>query len=558
MTIQEAAARSDDDLVLALDNIFEPWNRTNAPGVVVGVLHRGRTLYRRGFGLASTELGLGNQPNMRMRIGSTTKHFTCLAIMLLAEEGKIDIDADIRTVLPEMPDVGTTITFRHLMQHTSGLRCHLDLSMLASGMSARLPDDQPLQQMFRARSLNFKPGERMIYCNGGYVLLSSIVERVSGMDLGLFFVQRIFQPLGMNDTRLLRRDGQLVNSNATLHVPIADGGYNRGQMIVPMSGDGGIISTVDDMLIWLRHMDAPSIGSAATWAAMKSPARFTTGVEGGYGFGLINASYRGVATLGHSGAVIGGSAEMIKVPAYHLDIVIMANMAGVSPVELAKRVIDTIIDSDLAAPAERPTIQDFEKFKGTYYASGTGVVVGLETQNDMAVLDWAGMKIPLWRGPGGEMFVSAASFDIRLRAPAGADAGSLSKIELFDCGIPQLFQRLGEAPDAEAAGADVLPGMYWSDELPAEAEIFRKGESLFLGMQGRFGRSVYALKPLAANLWVAYLPDRFVPYRIIVEIERSGDRVSGFHLSSGRTRRLAFARDDDGRCSPLRGDWHTD
>ncbi|WP_051278044.1 serine hydrolase domain-containing protein [Solimonas flava] len=522
-----------------LDELFAPQNRGDAPGLTVAVARQGRMLYRRGFGLASIEHGVANRPATRMRIGSTTKQFTCLSVLLLAEEGRLDLDADVRAVLPEMPRFTAPLTARQLMQHSSGLRCHLDLWMLATGSKARLPDGEPYAQLLRLRELNFAPGERMIYCNGGYVVLAQLIERLSGLSLGAFFERRIFKPLRMLDTELLPRDGQLLPGCAGLHVRAGDG-YVRGQIPLPMSGDGGLVSTVDDLLIWLRHMDAPVIGSARSWAAMRAPTRFTGGTEGDYGLGLIRRPYRGVTLLGHAGAVIGGLAECVKVPEHGLDIALLANRSDVPTAELVKRIVDLVLGERLAPPPPRATVAGSAAFEGLYCHAYSGQLLGVVASGEHLAADFAGLKLPLWQR-GDDLVAAGSVGDVVFRRPAGA-ADAPGDLDVIECGIAQRFRRLGAAPDALSAGAAALAGRYRSAELPAEAEIFEVDGRWLLGVQARHGRTLYAMTPLDVDLWSIALADGSLPYRQLLTVARDGAQVSGLQLSSLRTRRLAFAR----------------
>src|SRR5580704_9467724 len=182
-----------------LDAIFAPWNRTDEPGMVVGVVKDGATIYRRGFGMASLETGAANTPATRMRIGSISKHFTCLLALLLAEDAKLDLDQPIRTYIPELTGPGGEPTLRQLMQHRGGSRCYLDLSFVGHGMAVP-PVGHALALQQRQKSRNFAPGEAMIYNNGGYHLVSIAIERVGGAPFEDQLRTRLFAPLGMNDT----------------------------------------------------------------------------------------------------------------------------------------------------------------------------------------------------------------------------------------------------------------------------------------------------------------------------------------------------------------------
>jgi D-aminopeptidase len=300
----------------ALAELFKDVNRGGSPGMSVGATHRGRSIYRKGFGLASIERGVTNTPTTLMRIGSTTKHFTCLAALLLAEEGKLDIDAPVRRYMPELPALQSEPTLRQLMTHTGGIRDYLDLAFIGNGSAAQ-PLGASLAAQVRQSQANFRPTEKMIYCNGGYQLLSICIDRASGMSFEEFLSERIFKPMGMVDTVAAPHDMEIRRGMATLHIPTAAGDYRRG--ILPseeVRGEGSIISTVDDMLRWAAHLRAPNklIGSPESWRQMFTATHLADGTPTHYGLGLMLHDYRGVQEIHHPGSVMGGMSQMLTVP----------------------------------------------------------------------------------------------------------------------------------------------------------------------------------------------------------------------------------------------------
>ena len=222
-----APATEDISPSARLDDLFQPWNRSDAPGLVVGVSRAGELLYRRGFGMASLETSVANGPATRMRIGSTSKHFTCLLLLLLREDGKIDLDAPIGTYIHELiGDVGRP-TVRQLMMHRGGGRDYVDLFFLTHGFNARPPGAALIMQA-RQTEQNFAPGEAMIYNNGGYHLLSIAAERAGGAPFETLLDERLFKPLGMLDTLSAPGDHVILPGMATLHMSGSDGRWRRG------------------------------------------------------------------------------------------------------------------------------------------------------------------------------------------------------------------------------------------------------------------------------------------------------------------------------------------
>ncbi len=289
--------------------------------------------------------------------------------MLLAEEERLSIDESPRKVLPELPGWANAITLRQLMAHTSGMRDSLDLILHTAGPGVAAAPDIHLRMLAALDSVNFAPGESWSYNNGGYALLTEIVARVSGQPLADFLRERIFEPVGMNDTLLRALDTDLVSNSATLHVPSPAGGYTRGVFGVPIGGEGGIVSTVDDMLMWLKNMSDPVVGSRETWQTMRTPL-----TSHGYGLGLIAGRHRGLATVHHAGAVVGGSSQMIKLVDHQLDIIVMSN--GLGGLEL-HNLVDAIIEScipGLPPPEDVPA----EPITGIFYSAATGRRLALE------------------------------------------------------------------------------------------------------------------------------------------------------------------------------------
>ena len=182
-----------------VDSIFERYIKPGSPGCALAVMKDGELVYQQGYGLANLELEVPILPSTVFNIGSMAKQFTAFAIALLEDEGKLSLDDDMRTYLPEMHDVGETITLRHLIHHTSGLRGSFpELLALAEWRDTDATTTDDVVRLLKAqRALNFRPGDETMYVNSNYVLLAQICERVSGQSFATFCQERIFDPLGM-------------------------------------------------------------------------------------------------------------------------------------------------------------------------------------------------------------------------------------------------------------------------------------------------------------------------------------------------------------------------
>ena len=521
MTAKASGAGDDRAHVdaTAIDALFAPYDRTDAPGFAVGIALGGVPRYRRGFGMASVELPVALSPTIRMRIGSTSKHFCVLAVMLLAEAGLLSIEDSPRQYLPELPDWADAMTLRQLMAHTSGMRDSLDLILHAAGPGRPASPDFQLQALARLDSVNFAPGASWNYNNGGYVLLTEIVTRVSGVPFADFLRERILEPIGMYDTLLRPLDTELLPNSATLHVPSPTGGYMRGVFGAPIGGEGGIVSTVDDMLLWLRHMSAPTVGPAESWAAMRTPM-----ATHGYGLGLTMGRHRGLSTVHHAGAVVGGSSQMMKVLDPELDIIVMSN--GRSSLEL-HRLVDAIIDRCVPALPHEPENIAAPSITGTFFSAATGTKLSLEAVDGAQAVRIGGMSLPARRDAEGALSLPLIPSDMRI---VPDEAGEM--LEVTEFGRTDRLHRVEPPADP---GAARLAGAYES-AAAAIAAVVDMGSAARMTLSNTLGSLDYALEPIGSALWEARATG-ILPLAATLEL-----RDDGFFLTTGRTMRLWFAR----------------
>ncbi len=221
-----------DERSTEVDGLFKAVDRNNGPGCAVSVYRSGKKLYEQGYGMANLEYGIPIRPSSAFQIGSATKQFTAMAVLLLAKDGKLALLDDIHKYIPELPQYEAPVTIQEMLWHTSGLRDIYDLVDLRDR-----DDDSPLTQgkflkiIAQQRSLNFNPGTGFLYSNSNYLLLAILVERTSGKQLNRFMEERIFGPLGMSHTILLDKKQWLVPNRAYSYSKDESGRYqNRFQI----------------------------------------------------------------------------------------------------------------------------------------------------------------------------------------------------------------------------------------------------------------------------------------------------------------------------------------
>jgi CubicO group peptidase (beta-lactamase class C family) len=506
-----------------IEALLAPYSRTDRPGVVVGVAHQGRPVFRKGYGLANVELPVTLSPSIRIRIGSTTKHFCCLAIMLLAEDGRLSPQDSLRKHLPELKRWAESVTIAAAMSHTGGVRCSLDILTATSAIMSRpLAHEEQVRLLAKLETANFAPGESWMYSNGGYVLLTEIVRRISRQSFESFLKERILTPAGLHNTFARPTDTDLIPNCATPHVPNASGGFDRGVFGPDIGGEGNILSTVDDMLLWLKHMSRPVVGSPETWAAMQTPATLKDGTSTGYGYGLAVDLYRGLTLVGHGGTVVGGHCQMLKVKEHEVDIVILTNVAGVDVMTLGEQIVERCFDG-LPAAAAPP--EEKELPEGAFYSQTTGRYVKIVRKDGQPALDINGAPFPLAPTPG------RPRYWLRTNMKDGASIRALDdgSLEVREFGVEKLTP---VAPPIEGEAAAVA-GIYTAREIGATAHVEIDDTGAHFRVVGPFGWLTYTMQPIAAGVWSLLEPRT----RFTAQLERADGALL---FSSSRARRLRF------------------
>ena len=328
-----------------------------APGCAVGVARGGEVLHARGYGLANLDHGVAITPDTVFDVGSVTKQFTAASIVLLSLDGALALGDDVRTHLPELPDYGATITIDHLLHHTSGVRDYLNLMALAGReFYAPISHLDIVELMARQRALNHAPDERYTYSNTGYMLLATIVERVSGRSFSTFARERIFDPLGMTASFLYEDAEQVVPHRATGYAPGAGGRFRMvHNFSFATAGDGQLYTTVGDLLRWSRAFAADEVDGPEFTAAMLTPGALADGETVGYGAGLSLGEHRGLTTNGHGGSTWGFRAQLVRFPDHELAVAVLCNREDASPGRLANDIADLYL-ADHLEPAAEPGI----------------------------------------------------------------------------------------------------------------------------------------------------------------------------------------------------------
>jgi len=338
-----------DERADRIDRIFAAYDKPDSPGCAVAVIHQGKVIHQRGYGRAHLEWDAPITSSTVFHVASLSKQFTALAVALLAEEGKLSLDDDVRKYVPELPNYGTAITLRHMLQHTSGLR---DVSGLM-GFAGWRPSDlvtnrDALDLAVRQKVLDFKPGERHVYGNTGYILAGIIVQRVSGQPLRAYTEEHIFKPLGMKNTHFHDNHAEVVKNRAWAY-SLRSG---RPEIAVPtfdLVGSTGLFTTTEDLARWDQNFYDRRIGRKSALEEMLTPGKMNNGEpirfghDLSYGLGLVIGRYRGLKIITHSGADRGYRAEFLQFPEQRLTVIVLGNLDSLDPYFRAREVADVCL-----------------------------------------------------------------------------------------------------------------------------------------------------------------------------------------------------------------------
>ena len=501
-TTPARAARIEDRRIeAAVDGLFAPWQRPGSPGCSVGVSRGGATVLERGYGQASLELGVPITPQSVFHVASVSKQFTAMSILLLARDGRLSIDDDVRRHLPEWKGP-PGVTIRHLLTHTGGLRDAFLLIELAAPDTSRPVQDQLLALLAAQRGLSEAPGRRYFYNNGGYLLLAEIVKRVSGQPLRAFADARIFRPLGMRQSHVHDDVAEIVPGLATGYTRGADGVLRVARQPAGVVGNAGLFTTVGDLLRWERNFAAPTVGDASVVASMQTPPTLPEGEATVYGFGLQMERPGGRRTVGHGGGDPGASAYVVRYPDDDLAVAVLCNLDEIDSIALARGVADLYLGVATgppdAAAAETAAVPmspaDLAADEGLYRDPTD------ETLLRIFVRDGALHGSPGAGADGGWAIVPIGANRFRiptttitLEFEAGAGGARTLRI-VGERPTPAVLERVASYTPS-AADLAGLAGDYRSDELSTTYALRVREGALVADVPGRASIALQPIRP---------------------------------------------------------------
>ena len=524
-----------------IDLVFANYDQTT-PGCALGVMQGGQFIYRKAYGLANLEHGIPLSSSSVFRIASTSKQFTATAIALLAAREKIRLDDPISRYFPEFPPWANGITVMNLVNHSSGIRDYLQLTWLQGRTDEAdfFTDDDIIDLLARQQENNFQAGTDYLYSNSGYLLMAHLVERVTGQSLKDYAEENIFGPLGMENTHFQNDHNQIVPNRAAGYAPTEEG-FRISQTTLDLIGDGGVYTTVDDLLLWERNFENNRLGGGAAFIEqLTAPDIFKDGTPMDYAFGLTVEAWRGLDVVHHGGAFVGYRAMFMRFPTEKLAITLLCNRSDSNPGEKAYAIAEHLL-ADRLEPRETSssTVTDFHleaaelaRYVGDFWNEEEGFAA--ETALDEGKL-WA-VHSPERRN---ELKPIARDRFSMLDVPARVTVD----FEMDGDRVVRMRRTINDRPRGEfipfqrrqisATELQAYTGNYYSEELRVWYQLYLDGDRLMLKLRGV---DPMELTPMFDETfenpdWGAF------------EFSRDpNQQVKGFRLQSGRVRNLAFEK----------------
>lgn len=330
------------DKTASVDQLFSSYNGKDTPGAAVMVIKNGKPIFKKAYGLANLEDKMSVTLATNFRLASVTKQFTAMCLMKLVERGQLSYDHTLQQIFPEFPVYGRNITIRHLLQHTSGLIAYEDL--IPDTATVQVLDQDVLKMMMAQDSTYFAPGTQYRYSNSGYAILAMIVEKISGQAFAQFLQENIFKPLGMKNTVAYEKGLSTVKSRAFGYRQ--EGGqfiFSDQSLTSAVLGDGGIYSSVEDLLKWDQALYTEKLVNKTTLDLAFTAGLLPEGKSLEYGFGWRIDQYHNQPRLWHTGSTSGFRNVIQRYPEARFTVIILTNRAEPDVQALADKLTDLFL-----------------------------------------------------------------------------------------------------------------------------------------------------------------------------------------------------------------------
>jgi CubicO group peptidase (beta-lactamase class C family) len=536
---------AQEDYAKRLDGILQPWSKPGTPGAAVAVIQHGKLVCEKGYGLANLEYDVPVTPQTVYHVASVSKQFTAMALVLLEQEGKLSLKDDVHKYLPELPDYGHKVTLRQLLQHTSGIRDQWQTLGLAGWrLDDVITQQQILRLLFRQKELNFVPGTRHLYSNGGYTLAAEVVARVSEQRFPDFCQERIFGPLAMTRTHFHDDHRRIVHDRAYSYEK-SGAGFRALPLNYANAGATSLFTTASDLARWLDNFRDPKVGGQAAVARLQEQAVLADGKKIDYALGLAIGRYRGLKTISHGGADAGYRSFVLWFPDQELGVAVLSGLASFDSAGTANKVAEVFLGDQMSSEAAKAPPQPLPQNPHHYitlepaaldqYIGHYKLDIGFETD----VRKKGGKLVAEVPGQGTQELHPLATNRFFIEQ-IGGEVEFLIKpdgplrLKLTQEGSTISGERTALTP-WEATDLEQYEGTYWNDELETRYTITVKGHKL---MANHVRHGDIRLLPMGRDRFTT--TEWFMPE--VNFLRDSSNRVSGVTLGGGRVVGIRFSR----------------
>ncbi len=525
-----AQVPSKEKVVAGAERAFEKFTKAYvapAPGCAAAVSLNGETVFEKAFGLADMEFNVPNTTETIFESGSVAKQFTAAALVLLQQDGKLSLDDPVRKYIPELPDYGSPLTIRHLLNHTSGIRdWGTVMGLTGAGRGERvITQELALDVIVHQRALDFTPGSEYSYSNSGYNLAAIIVERVSKQKFPAFVEERLFKPIGMKNSSWRDDYQRIVPGRAQAYARQGPGPWRLLMPLMNVYGNGGMLTTVGDWMKWNAMLDSQSLGAPLV-NALETRGVLNDGRKIAYALGLTVGTYKGMRDVSHGGSTAGYQTFLDRYPDNKVSVGVMCNGTSPGAGGIAAGIADEIFgpfpETTKTEPA-KVSEDELKKLVGVWRNEKTHASARFVIDN--GVPRWSGGRvIPA----GGGQFIGGNN---KLKFTFDKDGKPVSAETIDDDGEVTRFARESEwTPTPEEFAS--FKGDWFSEEAGATLTFAVDADKPFIKQRPA---TSFPLQPL--------YKDHFQVQGYVVWFTRDKNgKVNGMHVGASRMRDMPFVR----------------
>ena len=463
-----------------IDAILQSYDKPNAPGLSIGVIENGILIYIKGIGLASVEKNIKNDAQTVFSIASIAKQFTASCIWVLVQEKKLSLEDDIRKYLPEMPNYGTSIKIKHLLNHTSGIRnYHTIMDLQGFNYDSEYYNNETVLQLAsNQKGLNNKPREKVLYSNTNYNLLTTIIERISGKNLNEFAKEKLFQPLQM-DSSCFKISNKQTIENLAMGYQFANGKYVSNTSIQESYGAGSMASTVEDISKWISVLNGTNSEFKSLSNFLIQCEKLENGRKAKYARGVMVDKYKGFQTISHSGYSWGGQSQLITLPEKNIGVIIMTNLESINPTPISYQILDVFIKEKPKEKSKSKKLhqhENFNTFIGQYKEMNSAMKMEIFVENDTLKAKGSQAK----KGVSLLAFEKSKFHRINNESVTYDFTKNKNQDLIISFGGTPFYFKKAQFVNLENVKINEFVGTYYSEELKTTYTFFEKDNKLCL------------------------------------------------------------------------------